>query len=456
MPDNLKRKVKYELFGGSQARTVRLKRNVLASFAIKGSSILIGLALVPMMIQYLDPTRYGIWVTLSSLIAWLGFFDVGLGHGLRNRFAEAVARDEHALARVFVSTTYAILALLMGVVMLLFLTVYTFIDWNMLLNASEELVLPRELSLLGLFVFSSFCITFVLKLVSTVLTADQMPAKASFLDLLGKAMALAMIYILSRQSDSSLLHLGMVMSGAPVLVFLAANFWFFRGKYRKYRPSLRMVDFSKSASLLNLGLRFFVLQITGILIFQTNNIIIAHLFGPAFVASYDVAFKYFTTLLMLFITIVTPFWSAVTDSWIRKDLDWIRRTIRRLIQIWAGLVLVGLVMLLISDRIFQLWLGDAIQVPFSISALMYIWVVINSWNLIFVHFVNGTGKIGLQLRVSVLIAVLNIPTAVLMGMHIGFEGVIMASILMSSVSVVMLPLQYFKLMNGTAKGVFDD
>jgi O-antigen/teichoic acid export membrane protein len=173
------------------------------------------------------------------------------------------------------------------------------------------------------------------------------------------------------------------------------------------------------------------------------------------VASYDVAFKYFTTLMMLFITIVTPFWSAVTDSWIRKDLDWIRRTIRRLLQIWVGLVVVGLGMLLVSERVFELWLGDSIRVPFNISVLMYIWVIINSWNLIFVHFVNGTGKIGLQLRVSVIIALLNIPTAIFLGMYIGFEGVVIASILMSSVSVVMLPLQYRKLMNGTAKGVFN-
>ncbi|MBE0664157.1 MAG: hypothetical protein IH597_17000 [Bacteroidales bacterium] len=72
-------------FTKGHERTLRAKKNILASFIIKGLNIAIGLALVPLIINYLDPTRYGIWITLSSMIAWFGFFDIGLGHELRNR-----------------------------------------------------------------------------------------------------------------------------------------------------------------------------------------------------------------------------------------------------------------------------------------------------------------------------------------------------------------------------------
>lgn len=455
MPNQLKSRILYELFGGSQVRSARLKKNVIASLAIKGTSIIIGLALVPLLINYLDPTRYGIWVTLSSFIAWLGFFDVGLGHGLRNRFAEAIARGKHGLAKVYVSTTYAILSLVMGGVLLLFLLVFAFLDWNLLLNAPTDVVLPGELALLGLFVVSFFCFTFVLKLIATVLTADQMPAKASLLELLGKIIALVVIFALSRNAEASLLYVGTVMSGAPVLIFMLANIWFFRGKYRIYRPALRTVDFRKTGTLLNLGIRFFILQLSAIVMYQSNNIIIAHLFGPEYVASYDVAFKYFTTLMMIFITIVTPFWTAVTDSWTRNDLDWIRRTVRRLLQFWVGLLLIGLGMLAISDRVFLLWIGDAVQIPFRISVLMYVWVMVNSWNLIFVHFLNGAGKVALQLRFALATAILNIPVAILLGLRIGIEGVLIASILMALTTVPVYPIQYKKLMNGTAKGIFN-
>ena len=48
--------------------------------------------LVPLTIHYINPTRYGIWLTVSSIIGWVSFFDIGFGNGLRNKFAEALAK----------------------------------------------------------------------------------------------------------------------------------------------------------------------------------------------------------------------------------------------------------------------------------------------------------------------------------------------------------------------------
>ncbi len=76
-----------------------LKRNILASFMLKGVSILISFFIVPLTIDFVNPTQYGIWLTLSSLLAWFSFFDIGLSLGFRNRFAQAKAKansDSHA------------------------------------------------------------------------------------------------------------------------------------------------------------------------------------------------------------------------------------------------------------------------------------------------------------------------------------------------------------------------
>ncbi|GAH31869.1 unnamed protein product, partial [marine sediment metagenome] len=75
-------------------RSIRAKKNIFASFGLKGISILISFLLVPLVLNYIDITKYGIWLTLSSIIGWFGFFDIGLGNGLRNKFAEAIAKDQ--------------------------------------------------------------------------------------------------------------------------------------------------------------------------------------------------------------------------------------------------------------------------------------------------------------------------------------------------------------------------
>ena len=65
--------------------------NIVLCFGNKFVAIILSLVIVPISIDYLDVEQYGIWLTLSSVVAWLSFFDVGLGHGFRNRFTEAKA-----------------------------------------------------------------------------------------------------------------------------------------------------------------------------------------------------------------------------------------------------------------------------------------------------------------------------------------------------------------------------
>src|SRR5690606_7162947 len=77
------------LLNSGQERSIKAKKNIAISLAIKGVSICISFIMVPLTIDYINPSRYGIWLTLSSIVGWFSFFDVGLTQGLRNKFAEA-------------------------------------------------------------------------------------------------------------------------------------------------------------------------------------------------------------------------------------------------------------------------------------------------------------------------------------------------------------------------------
>src|ERR1022692_3976410 len=100
------------LINRGPSRSVKAKKNIFALLLIKGCSLTISLILAPLTIHYINPTQYGMWVTLSAIVAWFSLFDIGFGNGLRNRFTEAIAKGEDELARIYVSTTYAILALI--------------------------------------------------------------------------------------------------------------------------------------------------------------------------------------------------------------------------------------------------------------------------------------------------------------------------------------------------------
>ena len=49
-------------------RTVKAKKNIIASIFIKGANIVVGFLMVRMTLEYLDQTKYGIWLVLTSII----------------------------------------------------------------------------------------------------------------------------------------------------------------------------------------------------------------------------------------------------------------------------------------------------------------------------------------------------------------------------------------------------
>ena len=44
------------------SRSIAIKKNIIASLFLKGISILVSLQVVPLTINYINPTRYGIWI----------------------------------------------------------------------------------------------------------------------------------------------------------------------------------------------------------------------------------------------------------------------------------------------------------------------------------------------------------------------------------------------------------
>ena len=440
------------LFTKGHERSVKAKKNILYSAIIRGCSIAISLLLVPLTINYVNPTRYGVWLTLSSIIGWFGFFDIGFGNGMRNKFAEAMAKGEHELARIYVSTTYGILSIIIGSVLVIFLCINPFLNWSRILNTPADMA--GELSVLALIVFSFFCIQFVLQLITTILTANQEPAKASFFNLLGSLFSLLIIYILTKTTSGNLIYLGTTLGLAPVLVLATSSLWFYNHEYKKYAPSVRYVKFSYARDLMTLGFKFFFIQIASIVIYQTSNIIIAQLYGPEQVTPFNIAYKYFNVISMGFGIIVMPFWSAFTEAWTKKDTPWIKNALKRLVQLWALLSIVTIIMLVFSNIIYKLWVKE-IVVPLSISIVMALYVILNAWCGIFSHFLNGVGKIKLQLYSGAFGALINIPLSIYLGKHLGIYGVVLSTTILAVISAIWSPIQYLKLINNKATGIWN-
>jgi O-antigen/teichoic acid export membrane protein len=382
-------------------------------------------------------------------------FDVGLGNGLRNKFAESIALGDEKMAKIYTSTSYALLILIMLAIYIPAICINNYLDWTKLLNT--PVCMRNELNKLVLIIFTFFCIQFVLKLLTTILIAYQKPAFSDFINLLTNLFSLAIVYIISVYTPGSLLYLGAALSIAPVIILLIFTIYAYWGRLKQYRPNLYFVDFKYAKELYSLGIKFFIIQISAVIIYSTDSVIISNLLGPAEVTPYNIAFKYFSIITVAFGIIMAPMWSGVTDAFTRGNIDWIKKSIKRNLSIWKVFAAATIIMIVISNYIYKIWIGNAVVVPFKLTLLMGIYVMVNTLIIPFVFFINGIGKIKLQFIISIATGIFNIPISLFFArfLGIGSAGVILGTIVTLVPFLIFMPVQYNKIMQGNTTGIWN-
>jgi O-antigen/teichoic acid export membrane protein len=449
-------KLASSLFKVEEERTDKLTKNIIASIAYRAISTALGLLMVPVMLNSLTPVKYGIWLTLSSTLAWITFFDIGLGNGLRNKLAEAIARHDTQLARTYVSTAYAAVIIIAASLLLLFLICKPMLNWTWILNAPTETA--SEVDALVFIVVTFVLLRFIFSLLNAILAAEQNPSYISALDAATTALSLIAVLAVSQVHNGSLLWFGGVVACIGALVpFIASLFFFLSTPYNEYRPSVFLVRAHFLKDLVNLGIKFFLLQTIYIIIFATDNLIITHLFGPAEVTPYNIAFRYFNLIVMVFSIVTTPFWSAFTDAYTKDDFGWIRRAVSKVVQLWVAIAIVTVGMLVWAQFFYEIWIGTTVTVPFSLSLTMCIFALLTTWNSVFTMFVNGIGKIRLQLVFALTVGILNIPLSIVFAKYLAMDsaGVMVATIICLLPGSLLTPIQYHKIMNRTATGIWN-
>jgi O-antigen/teichoic acid export membrane protein len=289
-----------------------------------------------------------------------------------------------------------------------------------------------------------------------IITADQRPALSSSFDTLGNLLSLLIIFLLTRITAGSVLYLGITLNVAPLLIFLFASFYFFNNDYKEYKPSLKSVDFKYFKELAGLGIQFFIINIAVLVVFSSSNIIITQILGPEEVTSYNIAYKYFGLVTMLFGIIINPLWSAFTEAYVKEDFSWIRNTMKKLVQFWYLIIVGIIIMILFANTFYQLWVGKMVKVSFMLSSIMGVFIILSTWCNTWAYFINGSGKIRLSLYIAIFQAIINIPISIYFGktLHLGSAGVVLGTCTSLIISAILAPIQYKKIVTKSDTGIW--
>ncbi len=448
----IKNKVQ-SFWNGGHERTLKVKRNIIYSFLIKGGSVVLGLLIIPLTINYINKSQYGVWLTISSLVSWINTFDIGLSNGLRNKMAHSLALDEEDNIVKYVSTTYAILFIISIITFIVLVFVGSLFNWNNLLNVGNAV--NFNIWPVIVITLASFCVQFMLQPIKSMLTAMHQPFMTSLILLIIQFLTFILTWVLTIFTKSSLMNLVIVVAGAPVLVFIIANIYLFGTSLKAYRPKWSAIDMKSAKSLLGTGGVFFFIQLGALIFYQTDNIIITRTLGPQEVTTFNLAFKYFSIMTMLFVIMLTPYWSAFTDAWAKKDTMWIKNSINKMRGIWIYTSLGTVLLYIFSPIAYHLWIGNTVVIPNILSLAMTLYSILACWQGIYAYALNGIGKLRLQLICILLAGIVNIPLSVILIYRLGVSGTVFANVIISIVVNFLYTRQTKLIINYKATGIWD-
>lgn len=445
-------KIKQRLLAGSQ-RGANIKKNIVGSLLIKGCSILVQLILVPLTLGYLNTDLYGIWLTISSILLWLSFFDVGFTLGLRNKLTEALAKGDIVKGKKMVSTTYAIMVVIFIPLCVILEFLVPYVNWSALLNIqqtyNETIVQVMQVLVI------SFCFQMIFNVLGTVLTSFQKVALSGMFPVIGNFLSVIVIYILTKTTQPSMMNLAMTVSYLPLLVLVISSVYMYRNSLSSVSPNIKYVDFSLVKELFSLGAKFFVIQVQVLVMYQATNILISNISSPGDVTAYNIAYRYVGTAMMVFTLVISPLWPAFTEAYTKSDFEWMQRTYRKMSRLYKWVALMIILMIICSPLVYKLWIGRTDVVPFSMSLLVGLYMLSSSWDSLQVNLINGIGKVKLQSYLTFVGIFLHIPLSFLLGRYIGALGVVTSMLLINVVYASFFTVQIRKIISRRATGIWN-
>jgi O-antigen/teichoic acid export membrane protein len=423
----------------SQTRSKQRYRSIVEAVASgvlsKGAILLVSAISVPLTVRYLGAEQYGIWITISTTMTLLAVMDFGIANSLTNFISDAFAKDNRELAGRYAATAFWTMVLIAVVLGLTGLAIVPRVNWGSVFHLQD----PNLVAITTRTVAAAY-IVFVVSLPAglatkllggyqEVRTANVFGTLGSILSLLG---ILAVVWL-----HGTLPTLVLVYAGALVLANACCLLWLWSWHKPWLAPAPSRWDRSVVKSMMQSGSQFFVLQLAGLVVFNSDNLVIAHYLNPAAVTPYSVTWRLVGYSAALQTLMVPALWPAYSEAYARGDMLWIRNTYWRVMKITMSVAGFFCLLFVFAGRtIIRYWAGEVAVPQQSLVVVMCIWVLISTLMNNEACILAAANEIRLQAFVGAIAAVVNLAVTISLVQRIGTLGVILGTVISYIVIVV--------------------
>jgi O-antigen/teichoic acid export membrane protein len=358
-------------------------------------TVFTSLLTVRLTLRYLGTERYGLWMSVTSIVSLLFFADLGIGNGLLNAIAEARGKDDVEAVHRYVSSAFFVLLGITTLFLAIFASVYPFIPWRRVFNVSSPIAVHEAGPAVIVFLIC-FLSNVPLDVVQRVQTGYQEGYLSNFWTIIGNLSGLGCLILVMHRSGG-LPWLILAILGGGILGVLGNWVQEFGFARRELFPKWTYWDSGAARKILGTGVMFFLLQICGILTLPLDYIIITQVLSPEAVTQYSVPIRPFLLVISVASMFVFPLWPAYGEAYARGDSKWVKSTFLHSLGysvLVFGPVVLGLAAF--GKFIVRIWVGPQVHPSWMLLAGMAAYAMM----LIFYNpistFLSGINKMKFQ------------------------------------------------------------
>ena len=382
---------------------------------------------VPLTLKYLGNERFGLWMTISSVLAMAAFADFGVGNGVLNTVAKAFGKDDMEGVRKAVSSGFAVLNTIAALLLLSFFSIYRFVNWANFFRVYSPQARAEAGPALAVFAIC-FALNISMDVVQRVQLGLQQGYRYGLWLMCGSAAGFIGV-LTGIWLRVSLPVLVMAIAGAPIFATALNAIHFFGFVRPDLRPSRELISRDVISQIARLGGLFFVLQVVVAISYSADNFIIARTLGAVNVPEYAIPQRMFGLIAMMSSMLIAPLWPAYGEAISRGHMKWVRHTLKTsLLLVLGATSAASITLLLLSHRLLHWWVGSRIHPPFFLLLGLAIWTVIGCCGDALASFLNGASVIRFQVIVASIFGIGCVITKVAFVHHFGIIGVPWATI----------------------------
>lgn len=389
-------------------------RNIFGSVSIKVISMLLNMMMLPIYINYFkNKSILGVWFVIITIFNTVIIFDFGLGNGLRNFLTELIENNENKQAKKLLSTTYGLMIIISLILLIILIFVNIKIEWNIFFKISTNDISEKVLKKIMGILFIGSCLNIILKIITSVLLSLEKIILANTLPLVSNIFIIIIIKklsIISLNEENKLLALALGYIVSVNLILLLVSIYIFTFDLKKIKPSFGQFDLKKIKPLLQIGMFFFLIQGSLLILNTSNEFFINKFFTAKAVVNYQIYNRIFNIFIAFFSVSLSPIWSIVTKCYIKKEINKIENIYKYLIY-FSLIIFIALIILMpFFQGLINLWLKDnTIKIKYSILIKFICFSIVQLLNLSISCISNGINAVKLQSYCNFTAALFKIP-----------------------------------------------